>query len=81
MFTGAIFFKAFEPEVSRQPLTWVDACYFATVTATSIGYGDITPQTDTGRLFLIFYMLFSTVVTAGLLGDFIDLYVGVRTSE
>lgn len=81
MFVGAVFFKSYSPETAKQELTWVDACYWATVTATSIGYGDIVPQTDGGRFFLIFYMLISTVVTAGLLGDFIDLYVGGIVGE
>ena len=45
------------------------------VTSTSIGYGDITPVSEGGRIFLCFYMLFSTVLTAGILGEFIDVYV------
>jgi hypothetical protein len=38
-------------------------------------YGDITPQTDGGKIFMLFYMLVSTVLVAGILGEFIDLYV------
>jgi len=38
-------------------------------------YGDITPQTDGGKIFMLFYMLLSTVLVAGILGEFIDLYV------
>jgi len=48
----------------------------------SNSYGDITPATDGARLFLTLYMLASTVVTAGILGDFIDVYVnGVVGNE
>ena len=56
-------------------LTWVDSLYAATVTATSVGFGDIVPQTNGGRIFWSVYMLVSTIVTAVVLSDFIDLYV------
>jgi len=79
---GALFFKLFPPEAKEESdLTWIDAVYFATVTSTSVGFGDITPQTDWGRGFLIFYMLWSTVVVGGVLGDFIELYIADVVGE
>jgi hypothetical protein len=33
-----------------QPLTYSEAVYWAIITASSIGYGDITPETTTGRI-------------------------------
>jgi hypothetical protein len=33
-----------------QPLTYSQAVYWAIITASSIGYGDITPRTTTGRI-------------------------------
>ena len=33
-----------------QLLSYADALYWAIITATSIGYGDITPVTNTGRI-------------------------------
>lgn len=33
-----------------QPLTYSEAVYWSIITASSIGYGDITPQTTTGRI-------------------------------
>ena len=35
----------------------VDALYFSVVTLTTIGFGDITPETDAGKLFTIFYII------------------------
>jgi len=80
-FIGALFFKAYGPEADKNPMTWVDAFYFASVTATSIGYGDITPQSSGGKIFLVAYMLVSTVLVGGLLGEFIDLYVNDVVGE
>ena len=49
---------------------------FAMVTASSIGYGDITPSTQAAKFFSIFYLLASTVVVAGILGGVVELFVG-----
>ncbi len=35
----------------------VDAAYFATVTIATVGYGDFTPTTTTGKVFTIGYVL------------------------
>ena len=35
---------------------YLDALYFSTYTVTTVGYGDITPKTDAGKLFTIFYI-------------------------
>lgn len=48
---GAIGFKLTEN------LTWIDAVYFATQTVTSVGYGDLAPTHQTGRLFATIFML------------------------
>ena len=48
---GAIFYNKVEG------LGWIDAFYFCTITLTTIGYGDIAPQTDAGKLFTMMYAL------------------------
>jgi len=48
---GAAFFHYLEG------VPWIDCVYFCVVTVTTIGLGDVTPQTDGGRLFAIFWML------------------------
>jgi voltage-gated potassium channel len=35
---------------------WLDAAYFSVVTIASVGYGDLTPKTDGGKLFTIVYI-------------------------
>jgi len=34
---------------------FLDSVYFATMTVTTIGYGDFVPQTDAGKLFTIIF--------------------------
>ena len=53
-------------------MTWIDAIYFATVTVTTIGFGDITPTSDTGRLFIALYALVSCTWVGGCLGQVIQ---------
>ena len=36
---------------------WIDSLYFSTITLTTVGYGDFSPQTDGGKLFTIFYIM------------------------
>ena len=34
---------------------YLDSLYFTVVTVTTIGYGDLAPQTDIGKIFTIFF--------------------------
>lgn len=58
LFIGAAFFH------HTEHWSWLDAFYFCTITLTTVGYGDITPKTDAGKLFDIFYVLVGVGIIA-----------------
>ena len=50
----------------------LDALYFTIITLTTIGYGDITPQTDAGKIFSMVYIFVGISLISGfiiLLGE------------
>ncbi|HSE60999.1 MAG TPA: potassium channel family protein [Candidatus Saccharimonadales bacterium] len=46
---GSVFYHLVEG------LSYVDALYFTAVTLTTVGYGDLAPQTDAGKIFTAIY--------------------------
>lgn len=52
--------------------SWLDSIYFSVITISTIGYGDITPKTDAGKVITIFYVLCGLglfVATASAIAD------------
>lgn len=53
--------------------SWVDSLYFSVVAVTTVGFGDVTPSTDTSKLFTVFYII------AGI--SLITSYLNARTKR
>ncbi len=60
LIVGVVFY------VNVEHWTVVNAVYFCVVTLGTVGYGDITPTTDLGKLFTVAYI----VVGLGVIGGF-----------
>jgi hypothetical protein len=62
--------------------TFVDALYFASVIACSVGYGHkLWPQTDSAKVFLIFYFLLATIVSLSIYTSLDTLYLVEHVSD
>lgn len=65
VFTGAIFFSFVVAD-----MTFVDSIYFSSVTTSSVGYGDLLPETDRARAFIVVYGIIGTGMVANALSKF-----------
>lgn len=69
IFVTALVMFNFEPRINPNTgqetfSTFFDAIYWSTVTLTTVGYGDLCPATDLGRLISMFSSLFGVAVIA-----------------
>lgn len=69
IFVTALLMFNFEPRINPSTgqetfATFFDAIYWATVTLTTVGYGDLCPATNVGRLISMFSSLFGVAVIA-----------------
>jgi voltage-gated potassium channel len=79
IYAGVIFQveQRYHPDTFR---TFLDAAYFAVVTMTTVGYGDITPVSDAGRLLTILMILTGIALIPTQLGDLIRRILKVSRS-
>ena len=52
---------------------FVDTMYYAVSTLTTIGFGDFSPQSKTGRTFAIFYLPFGVTIVSNVIGKLHEL--------
>ena len=50
-----------DPATPCQDLPYIDAMYFIVVTVTTLGYGDISPETTGGKVIVMFSIIFTAV--------------------
>ncbi|MBN1651971.1 MAG: two pore domain potassium channel family protein, partial [Bacteroidales bacterium] len=56
---------------------WLDAFYFSAITLTTVGYGDLAPQTDAGKIFTVVYIF----IGIGIIFGFINSFFQHRTKQ
>lgn len=56
----------------------LDTTYFLTVTVTTVGYGDMCPETNEGKLFTVVYALFGLVFVFAALSPLLDALIFVK---
>ena len=71
---GTVFYQRVED------LTWVDSLYLTVMTLTTVGYGDVSPQTQGGRLFTVFYVLVGIGLIAALISELARAVIADNTT-
>jgi hypothetical protein len=49
---------------------WIDSLYYSVITLTTVGFGDITPKTDLGKVLTIFYIISGVGIIFGFMNAF-----------
>ena len=53
----------------------VDSLFFCVVTTSTVGYGNVVPKTNAGKLFVIYYSLYALALIIGLLTYVVGLFI------
>lgn len=72
---GALFYTLVER------WTVIDALYFCVVTLTTVGYGDLAPETDLGKLFTIVYVLAGVGLILLFVNTILSRAIRIRADE
>jgi len=61
--------------------TWIDSIYFSVIALTTIGFGDIHPVADAGKIFTIFYIIIGIGIILSFINTVYHHYVTSRQSN
>jgi len=75
LFVGAIFYTILED------WSFTDAFYFCAVSLATVGYGDLTPDTTTMKIFTILYIYIGIAFVASALGQLVGRTVSYRFAK
>jgi voltage-gated potassium channel len=60
-----------------EKFSWVDSYYFSVITLATVGYGDLTPHTNFGKIFTTFYIF----IGVGIITTFISYTLRRRANK
>ncbi len=72
---GIVFYRIVEG------FSWINSLYFCVITLTTIGYGDIVPKTDLGKLFTTVYVIIGIGIFAAVINYLIKRAAVQRISK
>jgi len=61
--------------------SWLDSLYFSVITLTTVGYGDFTPQTDSGKIFTMIYIFLGLGILFGFVTPIGEFLIDRRTER
>eukprot|EP00928_Gymnodinium_smaydae_P094868 TRINITY_DN8043_c0_g2_i1.p1 TRINITY_DN8043_c0_g2~~TRINITY_DN8043_c0_g2_i1.p1 ORF type:complete len:576 (-),score=134.25 TRINITY_DN8043_c0_g2_i1:3-1691(-) len=61
--------------------SWTDSFYFALITLTTVGYGDVAPQHPVSKVIVMVVVLLGLFVVAAAIGDFLEQLVTAEISN
>ena len=64
-----------------EKLSLIDSYYFLVTTATTVGYGDFSPQTAFGKFLITFYMIVGISIIGLFLGKVTDLVLALNSQR
>ena len=85
VFSFGTLFYALEFGVNKELNSYLDAIYWALVTVSTVGYGDISPVTDLGKIISMFGIVFGiamiSFVTSVMVSAFSERFDELRNSD
>eukprot|EP00943_MAST-04B_sp_MAST-4B-sp1_P000280 g280.t1 len=61
--------------------TFIDSLYVSMITLLTIGYGDMSPETDYGRFFCLFWLVFGFTYVGRILSSVSETYIQYKTQK
>jgi voltage-gated potassium channel Kch len=62
-------------------MAYLDALYFSVVSLTTVGYGDFTPQTTGGKIFVMLYLIVGIGVIAAFITNLVKSVLAKRVID
>jgi len=75
VFLGSIFF------MENEDWSFVDAFYWSFITTMTVGYGDLTLEKESSRVFSIFYIIVSVISVAAAIGNIGSVQVAISLEK